>query len=208
MTDRVVLARFISKEDCKDIDARNIANNKVSINGASKGQDYFCINCYYPLTVCAGKNNIKYFRHNKSIYEDIIGERFVSRLESNTEKVLKNISSIRNIKSQAKIPGENRKSYDFEFTYEGKNYLLEVDGSQHFKENKKFHKHRDDFREQQQRDIKYTQLALDNNYIIIRIDYKHEKDIEKIIRLALKSKETFYFSDDKLYSHIIHKIKF
>lgn len=115
-----------------------------------------------------------------------------------------NILEYFNIKYELeyRIEGQNRFSYDIYLKYEGRNYLIEVDGEQHFERNSFFHKTKRDFEQQQYRDLKKTKLAINNGYIICRIAYSDINNIKEHILHILNTKDTFYFSDDNKYNYL------
>lgn len=116
--------------------------------------------------------------------------------------------NLMNIKthSQFSLKSLPRKKYDFYFTYNNINYLLEWDGRQHIYFSPYFHKNIDDFVKQQQRDILKTKIAIQEGYHIIRIDYKCINDIKFHIENALNSTESAYFSTKELYAYIIDEL--
>lgn len=113
------------------------------------------------------------------------------------------IPEVTNIIKEYKIPRYNRKSYDLSFEYGGNKYIAEMDGQQHFMKNNRFYKPENDLSAQKIRDIKYTNIALENGYNFIRIDYNKYGDIKSEI---IKARDNYYFSNDKLYEHIIKTI--
>lgn len=108
--------------------------------------------------------------------------------------------------SQTSLKSLPRKKYDFSFTYNNVDYLLEVDGKQHIYFNSYFHKNISDFIKQQQIDILKTNTAIQEGYHIIRIDYKCINEIKMHIENALNSTEPSYFSNKELYSYIIDEL--
>lgn len=101
-----------------------------------------------------------------------------------------------------------RKRYDFEFSYNGDNYLLEFDGKQHFEYIQYFHSTQDMFEEKKQMDIEKTLAGINAGYKFIRIAYDSLTDIENHVLIALDSREKIYFSNKVLYKHIIDALKY
>lgn len=103
--------------------------------------------------------------------------------------------------------------FDFWFELDGIQYLLEIDGKQHFEYTPFFHD--DDpsiFKNMQKRDVKKTLAAIKAGYFMIRIDYtqiKTMKDIEYHINNAIQhgyNGGRLYFSDPKMYQFIIENL--
>ena len=61
--------------------------------------------------------------------------------------------------------------YRFDFFLPQYNLLIEVDGAQHYKFSKIFHKKRQDFLKAQERDRKKNSYALSHNILLYRIPY-------------------------------------
>lgn len=74
-----------------------------------------------------------------------------------------------NIEYEYKNNWTLNKRYDAYFEYDGKKYLVEMDGEQHYRENNWF---ADTYEQIQQNDILKNHLAEINSYILIRIDCK------------------------------------
>lgn len=102
----------------------------------------------------------------------------------------------------------NRKRFDFQFVYNGRNYLLEFDGEQHFIEGKFYHPKPTDFLERQKIDVQKTIWGINSGYFVIRIDYMSEKHIEEHIKLALENDITknIYVSNVKMYKYILDNL--
>lgn len=101
--------------------------------------------------------------------------------------------------------GQYTKGYDFKFSYNGENYILEFDGEQHFNRINFFQRTDEAFREQQNRDMLYTKRALDSdlNFNVIRIDYTQIDKVEFHIDQAFACQQRLYLSTHTLYQHII-----
>lgn len=97
-----------------------------------------------------------------------------------------------------------RKRFDFRFTYNNRNFLLEFDGSQHFKYVPYFHQDVNEFIRKQQVDVLKTQRGLEKGYSIIRIDYTQINNLNLHINNAFNSTSTLYFSDHTIYQYIIN----
>jgi len=99
-----------------------------------------------------------------------------------------------------------RKFYDFHFVHNSKEYLLEYDGVQHFKYSKYFHRSTDDFYGHQDVDISKTKTALENGFVLIRIDYTQLENIEYHINQALEYGFSLYVSNEEMYDYILSSI--
>lgn len=110
---------------------------------------------------------------------------------------------------QQPLIGKSRqKRYDFKIVYNGRSYIIEFDGKQHFNFSPHFQKDEAEFRENQQTDIHKTRVAIDNGYFIIRIDYTQLKDVgqhiyEAIVNTSSNPANKYYFSNPQMYTHII-----
>lgn len=58
----------------------------------------------------------------------------------------------------------------------------------------------------QQRDIQKTKVAIQENYLMIRIDYTQIKNIQYHIEKAIQENNTIYYSTPELYQYIIDNI--
>ena len=61
--------------------------------------------------------------------------------------------------------------YRYDFFIPSLNFLIEIDGAQHYKFSKLFHKKRQDFLKAQERDRKKNSYALSHNIPLYRIPY-------------------------------------
>lgn len=101
-----------------------------------------------------------------------IGERYVKEyLESNGIQFYQ----------QCRIKELPDKQFDFYFQYNGRSYLVEYDGGQHFKFISYFHDSNDDFFERQEADRIKTQYAIQNGYYLIRMDHTQINNIPQHI---------------------------
>lgn len=94
------------------------------------------------------------------------------------------------------------KRFDFHFTYQGKLYLVEIDGRQHFEFSKHFHKSQRGFQKCQQTDLLKMQVAYAAGYRMIRIDYTQLDRVDHHIDVALAAGRWYYFSSPDLYRHL------
>lgn len=74
---------------------------------------------------------------------------------------------LQNLTYEYKIDENNQYSYDDYFIYNSQEYVIEVDGAQHYEDGKFWN---DTSEEQQNRDKEKDELAKRNNIIVIRID--------------------------------------
>ena len=123
----------------------------------------------------------------------------ISHGETETKKIL-NFLGIPITKMQFRFSEYPRLAYDFVFTYKDKWILIEYDGAQHFIARAKWTKW---FPRRRHLDIFKTQLALKNNYKLIRIDYTQLKHIQYHIEKALSQDEPIYYSKPEVYKWII-----
>ncbi len=72
---------------------------------------------------------------------------------------------------QAVMPNLPGRKFDFYFQYQGKAYLLEYDGEQHFEYVRKYHKTKKGFYEAQAIDKQKTIAGTQAGCYVIRIDY-------------------------------------
>jgi very-short-patch-repair endonuclease len=98
--------------------------------------------------------------------------------------------------------------FDFEIIVNGRVAVIEYDGEQHFQYVSKFHgQDRSNLDKQRKRDIKKTTFAYQQQFSLLRISYKEQSDITKIIDAfiaAMRSGKTVHhFSNPELYSEHI-----
>jgi len=72
------------------------------------------------------------------------------------------------------IDYDNRRRYDFMFTYEGLDYIVEVMGEQHFRQVKGW----GDLKETQENDKIKKEIAIQNNFNYISLDWSHGSSYE------------------------------
>lgn len=102
------------------------------------------------------------------------------------------------------IPGSTRR-YDFMFEYQGKFYILEFDGIQHFRYTNFFHETYEIFLERQRIDVEKSYFAIMKGYYLIRIDYTAIDNIMEHVASALSllgGDRRCYFSTNELYRYI------
>jgi hypothetical protein len=103
--------------------------------------------------------------------------------------------------SQFKLISTRR--YDFQFNYNNINYLVEFDGSQHFKRWR--NESESDFRYRQNKDIEKTHTAILHNFFMIRIDYTYINRVEQCLLEAFECQKQgakFYLSSPDMYSFL------
>lgn len=93
--------------------------------------------------------------------------------------------------------------YDFLIQYNDRKYIVEIDGEQHFKYPNDFHKTKEEFIESQNIDILKAKIAIDNQFNMIRIDYKQIGNIDFHIKNAFALNEQIYYSSSELYQFMI-----
>lgn len=95
-----------------------------------------------------------------------------------------------------------RKRFDFHFVYNGIQWIIEYDGSQHFEENPFFHRKNCDFEYGQEIDKIKTFVACNSNYKLIRIDHTNrtEESVLSHIQRALELDQPIYYSDPEMYT--------
>lgn len=129
--------------------------------------------------------------------------------ESKGEKLIKLILTEIGIvfQSQYRLRQLPTKRYDFYFKYENKEYILEFDGIQHFKEFEHFHRDgRTSFNYRREIDIIKTLIPSYNGIKLIRIDYSNvDYNLMKTHLLnGIKCDQLVYFSDPKLYEWLVN----
>lgn len=107
--------------------------------------------------------------------------------------------------SQYVIHDLPNRRYDVFFSHNGKNYVLEFDGMQHFEECGFFNKGKD-LIYRQRVDIIKTYTAIKLNYNVIRIDYSQINNVDIHITKALNAETKLYVSNPELYQYILQAI--
>jgi hypothetical protein len=102
-----------------------------------------------------------------------------------------------------------KKRFDFYFVWNERQYLVEIDGKQHFEFNLFFHKVEAKFLKCQQIDILKTQTAINERYFIVRIDFKSFETMESHLEksLMLHASQAYYLSDAAMYAYITDCLK-
>ena len=106
-------------------------------------------------------------------------------------------------REQFNIENTNGRRFDFIFSYNNRQFLLEYDGLQHFSPHYRWYREEGAFEKARERDIVKTKDALSNNYTLIRIDYTQLNNVESHIINGINSTTQLYLSDPVLYSWII-----
>ena len=103
---------------------------------------------------------------------------------------------------QFSIKSLPKKKFDFFFKYEGKSFLLEFDGMQHFFFSTFFHRDEEEFKLRQEIDSLKQRTASGEGYSFIRIAYCDMDQIEDHILAALELKDEIYYSTPSLYEYM------
>jgi very-short-patch-repair endonuclease len=104
-----------------------------------------------------------------------------------------------------RLPSVEKYFYDFIFEYNGKGYVLEYDGKQHFEYSPYFHKSEQLFNSEQNKDIDKSKAIISEGYYLIRIDYTQINNIAHHINKALQilnNQNRVYYSTPQMYIHI------
>ncbi len=123
-------------------------------------------------------------------------------------RILKKLNVV--FEPQFKLVTLGDKRFDFYFVYKEQEFILEFDGSQHFKFTPKFHKNNVEiFTQKQEVDVLKTKTALGKNYFVIRIDYKCLENIEYHINFAINmsKNDVYYFSNPSMYWYILQHLQ-
>lgn len=94
--------------------------------------------------------------------------------------------------------------YDFMFTCNNKQYIIEYDGRQHFEYCEQVHKSYQEFNNRISIDINKSIAAILKNYLVIRIDYTQEAMVEYHILSAINELidgKCIYVSNKSMYKH-------
>jgi very-short-patch-repair endonuclease len=102
-------------------------------------------------------------------------------------------------KKQVRIPNFGRYRFDFEVENDDIQYLIELDGQQHFAFSPYLHKKETKFKKQRTTDIKKTFAAIAKGYCVIRIDYNEKGNILKHLQLAFNDPCVLYVSNKDKY---------
>ena len=122
--------------------------------------------------------------------------------QSRGERNCKNVLQRMNIAftEQPRLANNMKKPYDFSFQHNGKYWLLEIDGIQHFEYNSFLSSHCRKICVQTSYGSIQDEQALNAGYILIRIDYKQVECIYDILQDAFQEDTHCYLSDPVMYS--------
>lgn len=108
-----------------------------------------------------------------------------------------------NPSSQYRISLIPRYRFDYYFTHEGREYILEFDGSQHFEFTPWFHRSKRSFYIKRRRDLLKSSVALMSGYHLIRIAYNDLVKAQDIIKTVIREKTRLYVSNKEKYSYLL-----
>ena len=113
------------------------------------------------------------------------------------------------IKFELNVSSKCAKNLKFDFVgeYQGKKFILEFDGEQHFKHITRFHETFDKYMDAQERDLKKTLSALESGYNVIRIDFRKIGSVKEHIKTFLNSEANLYLTSNYRYKYIVKYIK-
>lgn len=106
---------------------------------------------------------------------------------------------------QAVLPLLPSRRYDFCFGHQGRRFLVEFDGEQHFRFVKRYHRTKKAFHESQLVDRIKTHVALISGYHLIRIDYTQMPLIQAHLINAISINTPVYYSTPQMYTYISHR---
>jgi hypothetical protein len=101
-----------------------------------------------------------------------------------------------------RLPNLPNRRYDFYFEYNGRKYLVEFDGEQHFRFVRKYHKTKSKFNESQVIDRIKTYVSCNSGCYLIRIDYTQLEHIRHHLITAINSNYMVYLSNPQAYEYI------
>jgi very-short-patch-repair endonuclease len=107
--------------------------------------------------------------------------------------------------TQLSLPDLTRRYFDFAFELNGKKYLLEYDGIQHFERRELFDYSDAELKKRQKHDIEKSKHAVTNGYHLIRIDHTQLHKVEEHLIQAmnvLQGKFRTYHSNSNMYEYI------
>lgn len=108
------------------------------------------------------------------------------------------------------FPDLPRRYFDFKFELNGKKYLLEYDGIQHFQQQEFFNDSEEKIKKRQEHDIEKSRHALAHGYYVIRIEHTQLHKLEAHLKQAmntLQGKFKAYYSNTGMYEYIIETLK-
>ena len=94
------------------------------------------------------------------------------------------------------------KRFDFRFEHNGRRFLVEYDGAQHFMYAPYFHADELAFVEKQHVDILKTQKGIEAGYCVIRIDYTQINDVGRHLEAGMNCTGNTYFSTPTMYEYL------
>lgn len=103
---------------------------------------------------------------------------------------------------QYRIPQLPRYRYDYYFSHQGRDFLLEVDGQQHFEMTTWFHRTPAAFEKARRRDLLKSSVALLAGYTLIRIAYPDLPRFDDLLGVALKNATRLHLSNQELYLYL------
>lgn len=132
--------------------------------------------------------------------------------ESYGERKIRLFLSSLNIPFEQEVtfPWLPKKRYDFKFSYNGKIFIVEYDGIQHFEYVKFFHDTPEKFELKRQVDIIKTTKVLNQGYYIIRIAYSDINILEDVIEENINDTSPtsrLIFSDDSMYDWLLNPLR-
>lgn len=104
------------------------------------------------------------------------------------------------------LPNLLYKRFDFMFVINDIRYILEIDGAQHFKHIKYFHRNVTKFKKYQENDINKSIVAIRSGYRLIRIDFSELAKFEFHLNSAIQQNCQIYFSSLTKYNYIIERL--
>lgn len=126
----------------------------------------------------------------------------ISHGEAFCGKILKE-KGLKGIIPQYRIKPLPRYMFDYYFTYQEREYLLEFDGQQHFRFTTWFHRSEKDFEKRRKRDLLKTSVALNSGYYVIRIAYCDLPRVDDILEKAFESHDKLTLSNNKTYAYYL-----
>lgn len=108
---------------------------------------------------------------------------------------------------EKKLPILPNRRYDFMFEYNGKKWIVEIDGAQHFRFTPKWHVTETNFMMIRNIDIQKNYGAIASGYIMIRISKTNYKGISERLEKVLENKNignvNFFYDNKEKYQHML-----
>lgn len=106
--------------------------------------------------------------------------------------------------SQHRIPELPTRRFDFGFSHEGREWMIEFDGIQHFQPVDRFDRDHDSFERRNASDRIKTYIAVQTGRNIIRIDHtvRTEADMFQHLRRAFELDQPIYYSNPGMYDYL------